>query len=243
MSVRAVVTIVLLAAPSAEAGPIREALKYHDLDKFNAALSGQVLDYTFNHGKDRRIYSKALDAKRDLYVYLPPGYDPRVQYPVIVFLHGFAQDETFCFEVLPFFDKQMADGKMPPTIIAVPDGSLGGRPSVFFCAGSFYLNSRAGRFGDFVTQDVWGFLNESFPLRPERGAHVLAGGSMGGFAAYNLGFKNRETFGVLAGVLAPLHLRWCDCTGDRFGDYARTASGSWTGTGRSSRSAGSTAAW
>ena len=49
--------------------------------RVNRQLHGRVLDYTANHGQDRRIYSPALCQKRDLYVYLPPCYDPCKQYP------------------------------------------------------------------------------------------------------------------------------------------------------------------
>src|SRR5580704_10322295 len=48
----------------------------NQLVEINNKLKGRVLDYTFNHGKDNRMYSPALDEKRDMYIYLPPGYDP-----------------------------------------------------------------------------------------------------------------------------------------------------------------------
>ena len=44
---------------------------------------------------------------------------------------------------------------------------------------------------------LWGFLQRSFAINPARGAHVIAGGSMGGFSAYNLGFKYRDQFGTI----------------------------------------------
>ena len=53
-----------------------------NLDHLNGKLCGRVVDYTQNHGADRRIYSPILGRPRDLYVYLPPGYDPSVAYPL-----------------------------------------------------------------------------------------------------------------------------------------------------------------
>ena len=46
-------------------------------------LHGQVLDFTHNHWGDHRIWSEALCEKRDLYVYLPPCYEPSKQYPAM----------------------------------------------------------------------------------------------------------------------------------------------------------------
>ena len=60
----------------------------------NKKLRGQLVDYTHNHLRDRRIWSNSLCAKRDLYVYLPPCYDPCRQYPGMIYLHGIAQDEA-----------------------------------------------------------------------------------------------------------------------------------------------------
>ena len=96
-------------------------------------------------------------------------------------------------------------------IIAV-DGTVDGRPSVLK-PGSFYINSNAGRFEDYVMCDVWNWAFANFSLRPEREAHVLAGASMGGGAAYNLGLKHRDRVGVVAAIFPPLNVRWIDCHG------------------------------
>ncbi len=184
-----------------------------NLDNINRHLAGQVLDFTDNHGADRRIWSEALCERRDLYVYLPPGYDCHQRYPVILWLHGFAADETsFIKSVVQLFDQAIAAGQIPPSIIAAPDGSIKGRPSLRN-AGSFYINSKAGQFEDYIIHDVWGFLQHNFPLRPEREAHAIMGVSMGGFGAYNLAFKYPQTFKVIAGFLPPLNPRWVDCHG------------------------------
>src|SRR5262249_47134819 len=172
---------------------------WHDrdaLDRTNAQLHGQVIDYTHNHGADRRIWSTALHQPRDLYVYLPPGFDPHLRYAAVVWLHGFSQDElSFLRYVVKPLDEAIACGKIPPVIVVAPDGSLKGRPQLSN-GGSFFVNSDAGAFEDYVIQDVWQFLVTNYPIRPEREAHVLAGISMGGGAAFNLGIKYRNCFGV-----------------------------------------------
>jgi S-formylglutathione hydrolase FrmB len=103
-------------------------------------------------------------------------------------------------------------------IVAAPDGSLKG-DRCFFLGGSFFLNSRAGDFQDFVLQDVWDFVVHNYPIRPERQAHIIAGTSMGGFGAYNIGIKHRECFGVVFGIYPPLNLRWVNAKGRYFGNF------------------------
>src|SRR5690349_20733997 len=120
------------------------------LDRVNRRLSGHVVDYTHNHGADRRIWSPALNEWRDLYVYLPPGYDPSHCYPLVLWLHGFLEGEqSFLNFLAEPLDCAIAAGKLPPVIVAAPDGNVSGRPNP--CGPvSFFLNSKVGKFEDYV---------------------------------------------------------------------------------------------
>ena len=204
----AALLVAFLAGPPA----VAESLHHrNDLDRVNRKLCGKVIDYTNNHGADRRIWSPSLGQKRDLYVYLPPGFDPCRQYPVMLWLHGFTQDEhSFLVHVTAQLDHMIVSGRLPPVIVASPDGSLTGRGS-YFSAGSFFVNSKAGNFEDYVVRDVWSFITQNYPIRPEREAHVIAGVFMGGFSAYNLGIKYQDTFKIIVGIFPPVNLRWVDC--------------------------------
>src|SRR5579884_1268564 len=94
--------------------PVLGAAQLHHVQR---QLHGQLLDFTHNHGADRRIWSPALGERRDLYVYLPPGYDPRKQYPMTILLHGAAQDEVFFVQAqVALFDRAIAEGRVPPFI-------------------------------------------------------------------------------------------------------------------------------
>jgi S-formylglutathione hydrolase FrmB len=191
---------------AASAGP-----RTPDLQAINRELHGHVVDYTHNHGADRRLWSSALNQPRDLYIYLPPGFDPGQQYPLMIFLHGFAQDEQafLKYGVCPL-DRNIVTGKLPPMIVAVPDGSLTGEPCLR-TAGSFFINSNAGNYEDYVMHDVWNFVHLHYPIRPEPEAHVLGGISMGGGGAYNLAMKYRDRVHVVFGVFPPVNTRWVDC--------------------------------
>jgi len=182
-----------------------------DLERVSRQLHGTVIDYTNNNGADRRLWSPALQEWRDLYVYLPPGFDPRQQYPLMLYLHGYGQDEQYFLKnQLALFDEAIVNGQLPPVIIAWPDGSIQGRTS-FFRSATFFANSRAGRFEDYLMQDIWDFLFSHFPLRPEREAHVIVGVSMGGSAVFRLAITHQERFKIAIGFFPAVNMRWVDC--------------------------------
>ncbi len=177
-------------------------------------IQGKVLDFTQNHGRDRRIYSRSLCDKRDLYIYLPPGYCPEKQYPVMIVLHGILQDErAFLDWVVKPLDDAIAKGCLPPMIVAAPDGSFTGDPNPWD-AGSFYIDGPHGKFQSWIEDDLWFFLNRNFSLRPEPNAHVMSGASMGGIGAFCIGLKHPDRFGLLVGLMPALNLRWMDQSGN-----------------------------
>jgi S-formylglutathione hydrolase FrmB len=183
------------------------------LHRVQRRLCGQMLDFTHNHGHDRRIWSPALCQRRDLYVYLPPGYDPAKKYPMAIFLHGAAQDENFFLQAqVRRIDEAIVAGQLPPIIIAAPDGSLTGHAKIFKPA-TFFANARTGQFEDFVMEDVWDFLHKNFSIRPEREAHALIGVSMGGSAAYSMAIKHKDRVKAAIGIHPPLNLRFADSRG------------------------------
>jgi len=215
----AALTVLGLVTPVIEARPWRDRIKYGGaLDEANAKLSGHIVDFTNNHGSDRRIWSAALGCKRDLYVYVPPGYDGVKQYPITIWLHGFSQDEKDFLKLAPAFDEAITAGKLPPMIVAVPDGTFKGF-STMTNSGSFFLNGKKGQFEDYLIQDVWRFLTANFAIRPEKEAHILAGASMGGFSAVNLAIKYRAIFQIAVGIMPLLDLRYCDCHGNHWAPF------------------------
>jgi S-formylglutathione hydrolase FrmB len=190
-----------------------QAIDRDELCCINSKLHGKVLDFTNNHGSDNRIWSRALCQKRDLYVYVPPGYDPTLSYSFGFYMHGAGQDEdAFVQNIVQRFDEAIATGKLPPLIIAAPDGSLKGRPSLLRSA-SFWANGIAGRFEDYVQQDLWNFMNCNFRIRPEREAHALIGASMGGTGAFSHGIKYKDRYKMVVGVMPAVNLRWVDADG------------------------------
>src|SRR5438309_2333564 len=94
IALRLVPILALVAVPQARAfGPLcGGGDRPVDLRQLNGQLAGRVDDYTANHGQDNRLWAASLGQKRDVYVYVPPGYDAAKRYPLVIWLHGLAQD-------------------------------------------------------------------------------------------------------------------------------------------------------
>ena len=210
--------MILLGGAQASAQLLTLPWNKDKLEVLAPKLCGTILDFTRNHGADRRIYSPSLKSKRDLYVYLPPGYDGQKQFPFAIMLHGIGHDEHSFLDLAEHFDDEIRHGRLPAMVIAAPDGSIRGR-AMLLNNGSFYLNSRAGCFDDYIAYDVWNFMLQNFAIRPERDAHVIAGASMGGFGAYNIAFKHPEKFAHIVGIMPPMNLRYADCHGRYFANF------------------------
>jgi S-formylglutathione hydrolase FrmB len=131
-------------------------------------------------------------------VYLPPGYDAASQrYPVVYLLHGIADSyevwTRFC-ELPAKLDRMIADGAIPPLIVAMPNAKnrfLGG----------YYVNSPvSGNWEDYIAEDVVAFVDKSFRTLPTRDSRAVSGHSMGGLGAINLGMKRPEIFSVVYAI-------------------------------------------
>jgi S-formylglutathione hydrolase FrmB len=157
---------------------------------------------------------------RDLYVYVPPGYDPAKAYPVLLYLHLAYLDEHWFVTSnwIVQLDGMIARGECPPVIVACPDGMIAGENRIHD-PHSLFVNGVLGRFEDHVLYEVMPFLFCNFSIRPEREAHALMGISGGGFGAMSIALRHREKFGVVATLAAPLNLRYWNCQGDYQADF------------------------
>jgi poly(3-hydroxybutyrate) depolymerase len=195
----------LALAPAAEAQWLGDA----NLQRKSAGLAGQVIDYTHNHGSDRRIFSQILGMPRDLYVYLPPDYDPSRAYPLVLFLHMAIVDEQYFVrsKLVHEIDELIIRGEFPPAIFACPDGTYDDSKLVR-AEHSLFVNGCGGRYEDHLLGEVIPFLTANYSIRPEREAHALMGASAGGYGAMSLAIEHRDYFGAVATLSAPLNLRY-----------------------------------
>jgi enterochelin esterase-like enzyme len=83
--------------------------------------------------------SKSVSSKRKMVVYTPPGYSKDSKYPVLYLLHGAGDDETGWQRrgsAPTILDNLLADKKIVPMIVVMPNGSPGGTRGFGFNMGS-----------------------------------------------------------------------------------------------------------
>src|SRR4051794_30694287 len=82
--------------------------------------------------------SRSVGDARKMMVYLPPGYSKDTRYPVLYLLHGAGDDETGWSTkgaAAVILDNLLADKKIVPMIVVMPNGSpQGPRPGTVLAA-------------------------------------------------------------------------------------------------------------
>lgn len=129
-------------------------------------------------------------------IYTPPGYDPQTQYPYIVVLHGYGNDEDRWSELaepklVPLFDNLITSKATKPFIAVFPNGTVGGASN----ANGYY------NFGGELMLDLIPFLEANYSLKKDRGSRALAGFSFGGMQTLAIGLcAHLKDFAWFAGL-------------------------------------------
>lgn len=128
--------------------------------------------------------------KQPISVYLPKSYfTTNTAFPVIYYLHGYGGKPTQAkILVGDISNNLISKGKAKEMIVVGVNGH-----NQF--AGSFYQNSPVtGNWEDFVTKDVISYVDKHYRTLASAQHRGLAGLSMGGYAALNIGLKNADIY-------------------------------------------------
>lgn len=147
----------------------------------------------------RHIYhSNVLNGEREIYVYTPPGYSPKKKYPVLYLVggsgelaSGWALDGRANF----IADNLLAEGKMVPMIIAMPNNQVVHRNDPNHTERTFPL------FEEELKTQIIPFVDKTYSTLPTAKGRALAGLSMGGRHTQLVGLKNLNlfsSFGILS---------------------------------------------
>lgn len=122
--------------------------------------------------------SETLSKQVQLLALIPDHAKP--PFPVLYLLHGLSDDATIWLRMtrLELLLRNW------PLIVVMPDGFR-----------SFYTNHTHGpAYGDYITQDVLGFVERNLPAKPARSARAIGGLSMGGYGALRLALSHPNLF-------------------------------------------------
>ncbi len=149
--------------------------------------------------------------KRNIHVYLPPGYEEtETKYPVLFVLSGFGgssrkylKDSTFVPGIHHQYESLLQQNRGSPAIMVFPDckTSLGG---------SQYMNSPAvGPYRSYLIEEVLPFVQSEYRTIEEPSGCGIFGKSSGGYGALRLGMKHPETFGVIGCHAGDMMFKYC----------------------------------
>jgi S-formylglutathione hydrolase FrmB len=154
-------------------------------------------------------------AERDLYVYLPQGYeDSDARYPTAYLLHALgASAETTVFpendgvrwspSLEDVLDPVFGRMSVPPMIVVVPDGACG------YGCGQWVDSPVTGNFESYILHDVVPYVDATYRTIPGAASRGCFGFSSGGFGSWNIVSRNPDVFGAM-GVLSADS--WLDMT-------------------------------
>jgi enterochelin esterase-like enzyme len=140
------------------------------------------------------LESVAWGRKLKVNVYLPPGFAPGRNYPVLWLLHGAGMDADQWFrtgKVNRYMDNLIARQAIRPFVIVMPSSER---------------VPYTGKSERFVTVELPAWLEATYGLRTTRATSAIAGMSMGGSGAFELPLRHPDLYGMsfsLSGYYSP----------------------------------------
>ena len=144
----------------------------------------------------RYVASALGGARREMYVYTPPGYEKSTtRYPVLYLIHG-GGDQAVSWSTIgranDIFDNLLAEKKARPMIVVMPSG--------WTPTGGQVMTSDATKdpFTSEMLKDIIPHVEATYRTLPNPDNRALSGLSMGGIQTLNVGLHHLGTFRYLA---------------------------------------------
>ncbi|WP_059052997.1 alpha/beta hydrolase [Paenibacillus senegalimassiliensis] len=133
------------------------------------------------------IESEFLGEKRYLRVYLPPGYNEIISYPVVYCQDG---EEFFNFgRIATHANQLILDEGIDPFIIVGVEVNTTIRTEEYAPFGN-----RFEAYTSCFTEEIIPFIEQKYPVRREPGERILAGDSLGATVSLHLALKRPDLF-------------------------------------------------
>jgi len=149
--------------------------------------------------------SKSLGVPRRIDVYTPPGYESgKGAFPVLYLLHGSGDTEagwTAIGRANLILDNLIAQGKAKPMIVVMPYGRA--REDVYL-APFATANTQPDAFANDLLNDVIPMVEKFYRISGKPEQRAIAGLSMGGGQALQIGLHNLDKFHAIGAFSAAL---------------------------------------
>lgn len=133
------------------------------------------------------VPSQALGMERPVRVFLPPGYQELMSYPVIYCQDG---EQFFNFgRIVTHMNRLIFDEDVHPAIIVGVDVDTATRTSEYAPEGS-----RFDAYCRFFAEELLPYIESKYSVRTEPTERILAGDSLGGTVSLHLALDYRSLF-------------------------------------------------
>jgi putative tributyrin esterase len=152
-------------------------------------------EYESNNLRFVTVKTANLKGRGDICVYVPPGTTQTATLPIVILLHGVygsAWSWPYASGVHLKVNELIANGELPPMILAMPSDGLWGD-------GSCYLRFDGYDFEKWIADDVPNALCQCIDGAKKGSPLFISGLSMGGFGALRIGAKYGHKFTAISG--------------------------------------------
>ena len=134
-----------------------------------------------------QIQSKYLEEPRSLRIYLPPGYNEVLSYPVVYCQDG---EEFFNFgRIATHANKLILDEGAEPFIVVGVEVDTSVRTQEYAPFGN-----RFEAYLSCFTEEIIPFVEKNYPVRTTPGERILAGDSLGGSVSLHIALRYPHLF-------------------------------------------------
>ncbi len=150
------------------------------------------------------VSSKHLDQQRPIRIYLPPGYDERISYPVVYCQDG---EQFFNFgRIATAATSLILEDNIQPFLIVGVDVDTRTRTQEYSPDGELFPY-----YCSFFSEELIPFVEARTSARREADARIVAGDSLGGTVSLHLALLYPELYGQIisfSGAFFPATQQW-----------------------------------
>jgi enterochelin esterase family protein len=145
-----------------------------------------------------QVPSRFLAAERDIFIYLPPGFDLNAQLaPKLLLVNDGQEHEAWRLQetlALLYARKQVA-----PTVVAAI--SVGGERlqeyGTAVAPNAQNLGREAAPYARFIIEELLPMLHERLEISPSPAQTAICGASLGGLSAFDIAWNHPDLFGAV----------------------------------------------